>query len=437
MVLTDRQRKDLHKAIAGYLRKNGYEKTYEALLEDTQTEASNDPKEEELLEKKWSSVIRLQKKVMDMTAKVDQLQEELKKAGPVHGQKIGDSKTASQGLPKQPEKFELKGHRGVVCSVTFHPTYDVVATASDDATIKLWDYETGAQERSLKGHTGSVNCIDFDPSGNLLASSSADMTIKLWDFKTFTCIKTLNGHDHNVSSVQFVPNGDYLISASRDKTIKLWEVSTGFCKKTYQGHYDWVRRAIVNEEGTFIASCSSDETIMIWNIESTEFLRTLTGHENVIECIAFAPSGTAGGVIDNSEYHSSKNEEAKKNELENGSTGSSTINNKASTLANTFLVSGCRDKTIKIWDYMRGTCLTTLIGHDNWVRGLTFNYSGEYLISCADDKSIRTWDLKSGRPYRKIEGAHTSFVSGISMNGRYPLLSSVSVDHSMKIWECN
>ena len=86
--------------------------------------------------------------------------------------------------------------------VLFHGTYSVVASCSEDATIKIWDYETGDFEKTLKGHTDVVQDIAFDPSGKMLASCSADMSIKLWDFtSTYACLRTLNGHDHNVSSV--------------------------------------------------------------------------------------------------------------------------------------------------------------------------------------------------------------------------------------------
>lgn len=106
-----------------------------------------------------------------------------------------------------------------------------MVSSSEDATLKVWDFETGEYERTLKGHTDSVQDIAFDHSGKLLVSCSADMSIKLWDFQqSYECIKTMHGHDHNVSSVAFMPGGDFIISASRDKTIKMWEVATGYVK---------------------------------------------------------------------------------------------------------------------------------------------------------------------------------------------------------------
>lgn len=72
----------------------------------------------------------------------------------------------------------------------------LMVSSSEDATIKVWDYETGDFERTLKGHTDAVQDIAFDQSGKFLASCSADLTIRLWDFQGFDCIKTLHGKKH-------------------------------------------------------------------------------------------------------------------------------------------------------------------------------------------------------------------------------------------------
>jgi platelet-activating factor acetylhydrolase IB subunit alpha len=157
-----------------------------------------------------------------------------------------------------------------------------MASSSEDATIKLWDYETGKFEKTLKGHTDVVQKVAFslpnEDGESLLASCAADLTIKLWETNEFACIKTLKGdcvclslyvcvllfglyfglplcvlvrrvhcvafscvlltlcrpspllvigHEHNISGVCFLPGGDFLLSASRDKSIRLWEITTG------------------------------------------------------------------------------------------------------------------------------------------------------------------------------------------------------------------
>ena len=61
------------------------------------------------------------------------------------------------------KKFE--GHRGVVNKIKFHPTYSIIASCSEDATIKIWDLDTGKNLKTLRGHTSTINDICFDSEG--------------------------------------------------------------------------------------------------------------------------------------------------------------------------------------------------------------------------------------------------------------------------------
>jgi platelet-activating factor acetylhydrolase IB subunit alpha len=73
---------------------------------------------------------------------------------------------------------------------------------------------------------------------------------------------------------------------------------------------------------------------------------------------------------------------------------------------------------LKVWDVGIGVCLFTLVGHDNWVRGVLFHPGGKYLVSVSDDKTMRVWDLRNRRCCKTIE-AHTHFCTSL---GIYPPL---------------
>ena len=101
---------------------------------------------------------------MDLENRNAALQEELS---------LAPSKRAtsqSDWVPRAPAGRVLTGHRGDVLCVAFHPTYTLLASSGNDATIKIWDWETGEFERTLKGHTRAVQSIDFDSKGNLLGT---------------------------------------------------------------------------------------------------------------------------------------------------------------------------------------------------------------------------------------------------------------------------
>lgn len=407
MVLSQRQREELNKAIADYLSSSGYIGSLEAFKKESEMPEEIDKKYTGLLEKKWTSVIRLQKKVMDLEAKLAEAEKEF-----IAGAPTREKRSPAEWIPRPPERYCLTGHRAPVTKVVFHPVFSIMVSSSEDATIKVWDYETGDFEKTLKGHTDSVQDVAFDHTGKWLISCSADMTVKLWDFQAYECIRTMRGHDHNVSSVSFMPSGDHLVSSSRDKTIKIWEVATGYCVKTFTGHREWVRMVRVNQDGSLLASCSNDQTVRVWIVTTKECKLELREHDHVVECVAWAPESASPAI--------------------NEAAG---IDNKRGFRTGPFLLSGSRDKTIKMWDISTGQCIFTLIGHDNWVRGLKFHPGGKYIVSASDDKTLRVWDIKNKRCSKTLD-AHAHFCTSVDFHHNAPFVISGSVDQTVKVWEC-
>lgn len=90
-------------------------------------------------------------------------------------------------------------------------------------TPATWSLEL----QKLEGHTDSVTAVAFPPDGSLLASASEDQTVRLWNARTGQAVQTLKGHTDYVKAVAFSPDGSLLASASYDKTVRLWNPVTG------------------------------------------------------------------------------------------------------------------------------------------------------------------------------------------------------------------
>lgn len=403
-LLTERQRNELNRSIIAYLSSTGSISTdvlnqlqsqleVPPLLEDNEAEIQ---KQGQILEKKWTSVVRLQRKVLDLESQVSNLKLELENGGGGSNAKSSSKKNSDplNWLPRLPAKYTLSGHRQPITSVAFHQVFSVIASASEDGTIKIWDWELGELERTIKGHTKSVVDIDFGGPLDeiLLASCSSDLTIKLWDpSNDYANIKTLTGHDHTISSIRFNPQGTHLISASRDCTIRIWDVKSGYNIRTIQGHSEWVKSVTPSVDGQFILSAGIDQSARISSFLTGEGKSTFIGHEHVIEHAIFAPAQA-------NPYLASL--EGLKEPVQSNFSSSFE-----------YIATASRDKTIKIWN-TRQEVIKTLIGHDNWVRQLAFHPSGKYLISVSDDKSIRCWDLSQmGRCVKTINDAHNHFIS--------------------------
>ncbi|KCV72736.1 hypothetical protein H696_00315 [Fonticula alba] len=446
-ILTSRQQEELNFSILSYLHQNGLGESAAAFarevpldgVDPADSATFSSTKFASLLEKKWTSVVRLQRKVIELEKQVAELQTELA-AAPVRV----DTSTRDW-LPRAPEKFILTGHRSPVTQVSFHPVYTVVASSSEDATIKLWDYDTGHLERTCRGHTNTVQDLAYSPNGNLLASCSADLTIKLWDASDdYTCVRTLIGHDHNVSSVAFIqPRGELLVSASRDNTIRIWNITSGHCVRTItSAHSDWVRRAIPSHAGAFIASCSNDQLVKIWDTRTGNCLQTMGGHSHVVECVVWAPHLAEAPLRELLGLPKVTAAAARRAARESAVPGSpdgtdTTAEGDGPAVQESlhYVATGSRDRTIKLWDTRTGQCVHTFNGHDNWVRALAFHPSGKFLLSVADDKTLRIWDLSNGRCIKTIE-AHSHFVTSLDFCLTSPLLATGSVNQDIKLWEC-
>lgn len=200
----------------------------------------------------------------------------------------------------------IQGHREAVRSLSFSPTDAKFVSCSDDATVKIWDFESGREERVLTGHGWDVKCVAYHPQKCLLASGSKDNLIKIWDPKTGNSLNTLHGHKNTVFKVAWNDNGNWLLTASRDQLIKIYDIRTLKEFATFKGHtrevtsiawHPWYERLFV--------SGSYDGSLMYWEVGKEEALASIPqAHDAAVWDIQWHPVGHV--VATGSNDHSTK-----------------------------------------------------------------------------------------------------------------------------------
>jgi len=170
------------------------------------------------------------------------------------------------------KRFE--GHKDEVNAIKWDPSGQLLASCSDDHTAKVWSMNQNACVRDLTDHSKEIYTIKWSPTGpgsanpdaNLvLASASFDSTIRVWDARTGKCLHVLSKHTDPVYSVAFSANGLYLASGSFDRCVHIWNVRDGSLMQSHRGQ-GGIFEVCWNAEGTKVAACFSNNTVIVLDV---------------------------------------------------------------------------------------------------------------------------------------------------------------------------
>jgi COMPASS component SWD3 len=178
----------------------------------------------------------------------------------------------------------------------------VVASGGYDGQVLLWHVHrnktSGGKKsngipkvspiRTLHGHTDYVSSVQFSRYGDILASGSQDGSIRLWDVGTGRCRHTLTdgrAQPTPVSHIKFSPNGKYLLAALLNGTIELLNYALEGGRtvlKTYSGHKNsnyCIFSSFSVTGGKWIISGSEDNCIYIWDLQTTQIAQCIQAHD--------------------------------------------------------------------------------------------------------------------------------------------------------------
>ncbi|MGC9502902.1 AAA-like domain-containing protein [Baaleninema sp.] len=322
----------------------------------------------------------------------------------------------------------LEGHRGWVLGISVSPDGQLIATGSNDRTVKLWKPD-GTLLQKLP-HSDTVYSLDFSGDGQTLVTASLDGTIYLWN-RDGILLNQFQGQEGAIWEVAFSGNGSQILGGGSDGTVHLWN-RDGDEVVTLNEFAVAVRGVAFDPKGRFFAAGSMDGAIAIWTPEG-RLERKFAAHDSSIWNLKIAPltiNGNRETVVITAGADGTVKLFRPDGTLLNILTGhtAEVFEISVKTADNT-IASSSGDRTVRVWQ-PDGTLLQVLRGHRSAIRGVAFVPHTGQIVSVSDDNTTRLWELEN--PFVKVLQAHQSTVWDVDFSDDGQQFLSVG-EHT-KVW---
>ena len=265
--------------------------------------------------------------------------------------------------------YEQKNyHFGSIFSIDWSPSGRLIATGSNDKTIKLMNIsdlytintnnkkiinENETQEMQITGNQGTVRSLCFEPGNDniLLSANSGENIIKIWDTLRGVNIGCLEGHNSDVNSVKWSNDSQLFASCGLDKTVRFWDIREHkniniLSAIQYANINDFA--VLCKTNSNIIAVGHTDGLMTIWDYSKQSVIKEIYGHNEQIRSVAFSPDGK-------------------------------------------YLLSGAFDAKIKIYDVKNNFNFIGEIEHNDKVVSCKWHPEIPLIVSTSADKTARVW----------------------------------------------
>lgn len=382
-------------------------------------------------------------------------------AAPTAQEALRAALASSGGIP-------LRSHTLAVNVVAFSPRGDLLATAGEDTTVRIWRVAApGVQPAVLAGHGDAVVVLTFSSDGTRLASAGLDGSVRIWrPYDPAAPAVVLRGHGLTVTAIAFSPSGDRIVTGSQDGTMRLWSTTDPADSQQIFDGADGseVRAVAFSPDGRWIAaagkvmpaSAPSDaaaapapaspatpatpitdtSAVYIWSAtDPAQPPQVRRGHTEAVTSLAFSPDGEllASASLDATVQLWTVADPAAEPTTLEGLTA--TVTDVTFSRDGTLVAAGSTDTTARIWrlDNLAAP-LAVLLGHTGAVTDIAFSPDGQLLATAGQDRVARLWaTTQSAGPIAVFIG-HGGPVNSVAFSPDGRLLATGSADYDARLW---
>jgi WD40 repeat protein len=338
--------------------------------------------------------------------------------------------------PEKPREIELKGKGNVTgLWLSFSPDGRYLAAGRSN-TVRLWEVETGESRAVLRGHSNVLFWTTFLDGGRMLASGSEDRTVKFWDVARALAERdVLQAHPGDVGSLAFTPDGQTLVSGGSDGRIRRWDVATGGLLAPFEipELNEAVGGFAISRDGRTLA----DPRVGLWDLKTARLLR-IESEESGSSSVAFSPVEPIVAMAHPGTIRLRDAATGKLLRPLKRSSAQNDIHSLAFLDDGRILASAGEEQIVTLWEVDTGRELAGhLVGHAGGIQSLAPSPDGRALASGSRDGTVIVWDVADpAHPSlrRKLEGnAGAVWTVAYAPDGK--TIASGHEDGTVKLWD--